>query len=69
MSRIGINDCDISYSNFMEMCFAFKSLKNVIGWSLLPAHMKNILSMNLQYLSECPSKNGILVYVLLKMGE
>ena len=40
--------CDISHSKFMELCFVFKSYKNLICWSLQPANIKNISSMNLK---------------------
>ena len=40
--------CNILYSNFIKLCFVFKSFKNVISCSLLPVHKKNILSVNLK---------------------
>ena len=46
---------------FIELCFVFKSFRNVVSWSLLPVHEKNISSINLKYLRESPFKNSLYI--------
>ena len=43
---------DISYSNLIDGCFVFYSLKIFSRHVLLSVHIKNILAINLRYISE-----------------
>ena len=49
---------EILYWNSTESCFAFNSSKFLITCFLLPAHVKNISSINLKSINEIPCKYG-----------
>ena len=53
----------ISYSNLIDGCFLFNSFKNFLRSVLLPVHMKNILSINLRYISENVLINGYMDFL------
>ena len=54
----------ISYSNLIDGCLLFNSFKNFLRSVLLPVHMKNILSINLRYISENVLINGYMDFLL-----
>ena len=51
---------DISYSNLIDGCFVFYSLKNFSRHVLLSVHIKNILAINLRYITSCLSSKFLL---------
>ena len=52
ISRSQILSFDISYSNLIDVCFVFNLFKRFSRSVLLSAHIKNIPSINLRYISE-----------------